>query len=86
MSAPPDEEGVESDLGESPEIIGEVTAADTSFTDATATPGVRYHYSVSAIDDASPPNESPRSEERSEMLPEQTHEPEAEGPAAEGSG
>lgn len=86
MSAPPDEEGVEPDLGESPEIIGEVTAADTSFTDETATPGVRYHYSVSAIDDASPPNESPRSEERSEMLPEQTHEPEAEGPAAEGSG
>ena len=85
MSAPPGEEGGETDLGESPERIGEVTATDTSFTDATPTPGVRYHYSVSAIDDASPPNESPRSEERSEMLPEQKQEPEAESPAAEGA-
>jgi hypothetical protein len=29
---------------------------------------VRYHYAVSAIDDAAPPNESPRSEEGAERL------------------
>lgn len=49
--------------------IGEVTAAESSFADTGASAGVRYHYAVSAIDGATPINESPRSEERSERLP-----------------
>ena len=46
--------------------VGEVPASETSWVDAGAAAGVRYHYSVSAYDDATPANESPRSEERSE--------------------
>ncbi|HKQ97234.1 MAG TPA: hypothetical protein VJV75_05100, partial [Candidatus Polarisedimenticolia bacterium] len=49
--------------------IGEVGAAESAFADAGAEPGVRYSYAVSAVDGATPPNESPRSEERSERLP-----------------
>jgi hypothetical protein len=49
-------------------LIGTVPAAETVFVDPSAAPGVRYHYSVSAIDGADPLNESPRSEEQSEML------------------
>ena len=51
------------------ELLGQVGAAETSFTDSKAVPGVRYHYVVTAIDGTVPPNESPRSEERSETLP-----------------
>ncbi len=51
-----------------PVLIGTVSAAETAFVDPSASPGVRYHYSVSAIDGADPLNESPRSEEHSEML------------------
>jgi hypothetical protein len=51
-----------------PAMVGEVPATETSFVDTGAKPGVRYHYSVSAVDSASPVNESPRSEERSEFL------------------
>jgi len=55
--------------GESaPTRIGETPAAESSFIDPGAAPGVRYHYSVSAVDGADPVNESPRSEEKSEML------------------
>jgi len=50
-------------------LIGEVDAAETSFADTTAARGVRYHYAVTAVDGATPPNESPRSEEVSEALP-----------------
>jgi len=50
-------------------LLGEVGAAETSFADAAAAPGVRYHYAVTAVDGASPPNESPRSDEQSEMRP-----------------
>jgi len=46
--------------------VGEVPASETSWVDTEAAPGVRYHYSVSAHDDVTPANESPRSEERSE--------------------
>jgi hypothetical protein len=49
-------------------LIAEVPATETSFVDSGAQPGVRYHYAVTAVDGASPPNESARSEERSEML------------------
>jgi hypothetical protein len=48
--------------------IGEVGATETSFVDNGASTGVRYHYAVTAIDSATPVNESPRSEERSERL------------------
>jgi len=48
--------------------VGEVAAGESSFVDGGAATGVRYHYAVSAIDDAAPPNESPRSEERAERL------------------
>jgi len=51
-----------------PRSVGEMAAGESSFTDTGAVPGVRYHYSVSAIDNAVPPNESPRSDERSERL------------------
>ena len=50
-------------------VLGEVDAAETSFADATAARGVRYHYAVTAVDGATPPNESARSEEVSESLP-----------------
>lgn len=49
--------------------IGEVDPSEPSFVDATAAPGVRYHYRVTAIDGAEPPNESAPSEEQSERLP-----------------
>lgn len=48
--------------------IGEPTASETSFVDSGAAVGVRYYYSVSAVDGAVPVNESQRSEERTEML------------------
>jgi hypothetical protein len=60
--------------------IGQVGAAETSFVDATARPGVRYDYVVTAIDDATPPNESERSESRSDTLPADAPAPPA-GPA-----
>lgn len=50
-------------------LAGEVGPAETAFADATARRGVRYHYVVSAFDSATPANESPRSEERTETLP-----------------
>jgi len=49
-------------------LIGEVGAAETSFADTTAARGVRYYYEVTALDGATPPNESPRSAEVSESM------------------
>jgi hypothetical protein len=49
-------------------FLADVPATETSFIDSGAQRGVRYHYSVSAVDTATPVNESSRSEERSEML------------------
>lgn len=49
-------------------FLADVPAAETSFIDSGSKPGVRYYYSVSAVDTATPINESARSEERSEML------------------
>ena len=51
------------------DLLGSVGHAETAFTDSGVGPGVRYHYRVTAVDTATPPNESPPSEERSEMLP-----------------
>jgi hypothetical protein len=50
-------------------MVGEVGATESAFADAGAAAGVRYYYAVSAIDNATPINEGPRSEERSERLP-----------------
>jgi hypothetical protein len=55
--------------------IGEVDAAETSYADTTVTRGVRYYYSVSAVDKATPPNESARSEEVSESMTADTASP-----------
>ena len=49
-------------------FLADVPAIETSFIDSGAKRGVRYYYSVSALDTATPVNESARSEERSEML------------------
>jgi hypothetical protein len=49
-------------------FLADVSATETSFIDSGAKPSVRYYYSVSAVDTATPVNESARSEERSEML------------------
>ncbi|MFQ5877526.1 MAG: fibronectin type III domain-containing protein [Acidobacteriota bacterium] len=57
------------DGGERFVLLGETGPAETSFVDGSAARGVRYHYAVSAFDAATPPNESARSEERSEALP-----------------
>jgi fibronectin type 3 domain-containing protein len=51
--------------------IGDTGAAETSFADGTAGRGVRYDYTVTAVDGAEPLNESPRSEAQSEALPEE---------------
>ena len=50
-------------------LLGQVGPSDTSFADTGTRPGVRYYYVVTAIDTASPPNESVRSEEKSESRP-----------------
>jgi len=49
--------------------LGEVGAGETSYADATAARGVRYYYAVTAVDGATPPNESGRSDEVSEVVP-----------------
>jgi hypothetical protein len=65
------------------ERIGETGATETSFADGTAGKGVRYDYTVTAVDGAEPPNESPRSEAQSEALPADAEHPmEGAGDAA----
>lgn len=71
-------------LGEPPQVIGEVPLTETVYGDTTAVPGVRYYYAVTAIDNASPPNESPRSEGRSETLPPAAPPPADDNPGREG--
>ena len=60
--------------------VGEVGAAETPFAVATAGRGVRYHYVVTAVDRATPPNESGRSEQQSEILPFEGAAPEGGAP------
>jgi len=50
-------------------LLGQAGSSDTSLADTGARPGVRYYYVVTAIDTASPPNESVRSEVKSESRP-----------------
>lgn len=50
-------------------MVAEVGPTESAWADTGAVPGVRYDYAVSAIDGATPINEGPRSEERSERLP-----------------
>ena len=62
-------------------LLGETGPDETSFTDSTAAAGVRYHYMVTAVDGASPPNESDHSDVRSEMLPSGSGRPDDPVPA-----
>jgi fibronectin type 3 domain-containing protein len=55
--------------------LGAADPSEPSFVDATAASGVRYHYRVTAIDAAVPPNESAPSEEQSEMMPQRAPAP-----------
>ena len=80
------EEGPPAALGEPLQLIGEVPLADTVYSDTTVVPGVRYHYAVTAVDSALPPNESPRSEGRSDTLPAAEQPPADDNPGREGSG
>ncbi len=80
------EEGPPAALGEPLQLIGEVPLADTAYSDTTVVPGVRYHYAVTAVDSALPPNESPRSEGRSDMLPPAEQPPADDNPGREGPG
>lgn len=43
-------------------LRGQVSSGQTAWEDTQVTPGLQYHYSVTAIDGAAPPNESERSE------------------------
>jgi hypothetical protein len=55
--------------GEGFENIGSAGAAESTFVDQTAKPGVKYYYGVTAVDQANPPNESARSEIHGDRLP-----------------
>ena len=55
--------------GEGFEPISSVGPADSTYVDGTAKPGVKYYYSVTAVDQATPPNESARSEVHGDRLP-----------------
>ena len=59
------------------DLLGDTGSVETSFVDGTARAGVRYHYVVTAVDTAMPPNESGRSQERSEMIPQRDDAPPA---------
>jgi hypothetical protein len=88
-NAEPDLAGYRIERRESPtgefRRLGEVGPAETSFADATAKPGVRYYYTVIAFDSAVPPNESVRSEERSETRPAEGEAPSPPGAAPAGT-
>ena len=43
-------------------------AADSTYVDAAVEPGVKYYYSITAVDTAEPPNESERSEVRTDRI------------------
>jgi len=51
------------------ELIGEAGPADTTYVDKTLRTGIKYYYSVTAVDRATPPNESDRSEAHGDRLP-----------------
>jgi fibronectin type 3 domain-containing protein len=65
-------------------LLGEARADEASFVDATASPGVRYDYVVTALDSSERHNESPRSEAQSETLPPKSGEPVPARPKGEG--
>jgi hypothetical protein len=51
------------------EPVGTAGPSETSFTDASVRPGVKYYYALTAVDRATPPNESDRSEIRGDRVP-----------------
>ena len=51
------------------EMIGVAGPTETSYVDTTVLPGVRYDYTMSALDSVTPPNESGRPEARGDSLP-----------------
>jgi len=55
--------------GEGFEAIGSAGPAESTYTDGTALPGVKYYYVVTAADQNVPPNESARSEVHGDRLP-----------------
>jgi hypothetical protein len=59
-------------------LLATIDAADSSYADASAVAGVKYDYCVSAVDGAATPNESRKSEARSETLPSDAVRPRAE--------
>ncbi len=67
--------------GEDFQPIASVGPTESSYVDSSAKPGVKYYYSVSALDQNSPPNESARSEVHGDRLPPASPAPEAKPPA-----
>jgi len=57
------------DEGGEPVRLAELPADLPFHLDGDVTPGVRYTYTVTAVDDASPPNESPHSEPAADRMP-----------------
>jgi hypothetical protein len=51
------------------EEIASVGSAESTYADATARPGVKYYYALTALDRSVPPNESARSEVHGDRLP-----------------
>ena len=49
--------------------IGMADAAASTYVDSTTRPGVKYYYAMTAVDRATPPNESARSEVHGDRLP-----------------
>ena len=71
------------DEGGEPVRLAELPADLPFHLDRDVTPGVRYTYTVTAVDDALPPNESPHSESAADRMPASglgdAHGPEAGG-------
>jgi fibronectin type 3 domain-containing protein len=51
------------------ERIGMAGPAESTYVDLTTKPGIKYYYAVTAMDHATPPNESARSEVHGDRLP-----------------
>jgi hypothetical protein len=63
------------------EAIASVGPAESTYADATAQPGVKYYYALTALDRSVPPNESARSEVHGDRLPPAGSKPGKKAPA-----